>query len=61
MFRNILKSKKLLLLIVPIFVFAGFACSSDSTDYELWSADIIQDGIIDILDIISIVNIVMDN
>ena len=34
MFRNILKSKKLLLLIVPIFVFAGFACSSDSTDSD---------------------------
>ena len=32
MFRNILKSKKLLFLIVPIFVFAGLACSSDSDD-----------------------------
>ena len=31
------------------------------SDYELWSADLNSDQIIDILDIISVVNIVMDN
>ena len=31
------------------------------TDYEVWSADLNQDSIVDVFDIITIVNIILNN
>ena len=34
---------------------------SQYSDYELWAADLNEDSIVDIFDIITIVNIILDN
>ena len=35
--------------------------SSLYTDYELWSADLNEDDVVDVFDIITIINIILDS
>ena len=42
-----------------IFTTVGFPLNLTLTDYELWAADMNQDGNIDILDIVLIVNTIL--